>query len=145
MSKFANRSPFGTSQRIAYGISSGRTSPSGRGANCRSGLELGGSSGTHAVLNIFEHSKQDAGKGLGFTTAVERLDVLGEGELREALLYVRGSSDPVTADDAAAVLEVHRSVARGRLERLARAGLLETSFRRSSGRTGPGAGRPAKF
>lgn len=61
------------------------------------------------------------------------------------LLYVRGSAEPVTADDAAAVLEVHRSVARERLERLVRAGVLETRFARRSGRTGPGAGRPAKL
>jgi predicted ArsR family transcriptional regulator len=76
---------------------------------------------------------------------VERLDVIGESELREALLYVRGSSEPVTADDAAEVLGVHRSVARSRLERLLGAGLLEMSFARRSGRTGPGAGRPAKL
>jgi predicted ArsR family transcriptional regulator len=76
---------------------------------------------------------------------VERLDAIGEGALREALLYVRGSSEPVTADDAAEVLGVHRSVARSRLERLLQSGLLETSFARRSGRTGPGAGRPAKL
>jgi len=76
---------------------------------------------------------------------VERLDAIGESELREVLLYVRGSPRPVTADDAAEVLGVHRSVARGRLERLLRAGLLEMSFARRSGRTGPGAGRPAKL
>ena len=39
---------------------------------------------------------------------------------------------------------VHRSVARGRLERLAAAGLLEPAFERRTGRQGPGAGRPAK-
>jgi predicted ArsR family transcriptional regulator len=76
---------------------------------------------------------------------VERLDAIGDRELREALLYVRGSAEPVTADEAAAALEVHRSVARARLERLFRAGVLETSFARRSGRTGPGAGRPAKL
>lgn len=76
---------------------------------------------------------------------MSRLDAIGEDELRAALLYVRGSAQPVTADDAAAALAVHRSVARGRLERLVRAGVLETSFTRRSGRTGPGAGRPAKF
>ena len=75
---------------------------------------------------------------------VERLDAIGASELRSALLYVRGSPRPVTADDAAAALGVHRSVARSRLERLSRAGLLETSFERLSGRSGPGAGRPAK-
>jgi predicted ArsR family transcriptional regulator len=76
---------------------------------------------------------------------VERLDAIGESELREALLYVRGSAEPVTADEAAVALSVHRSVARGRLERLVRAGVVETSFARRSGRTGPGAGRPAKL
>lgn len=76
---------------------------------------------------------------------MNRLDAIGGSELRQALVYVRGSSVPVTADDAPAALEVHRSVARGRLERLVDAGLLETSFARRSGRTGPGAGRPAKL
>lgn len=76
---------------------------------------------------------------------MDRLDAIGESGLREALLCVRRSAQPVTADDAAAVLGVHRSVARSRLERLARAGVLATSFARRSGRTGPGAGRPAKL
>jgi predicted ArsR family transcriptional regulator len=74
-----------------------------------------------------------------------RLDGIGEPELREMLLYVRGSDAPVSADDAAALLGIHRSVARGRLERLLRVGLLETSFARRTGRSGPGAGRPAKL
>jgi predicted ArsR family transcriptional regulator len=76
---------------------------------------------------------------------VERLDGIGDRDLRTALLYVRGSPEPVSADDAAVALGLHRSVARGRLERLLRAGLLEAGFARRSGRTGPGAGRPAKL
>jgi predicted ArsR family transcriptional regulator len=76
---------------------------------------------------------------------VDRLDAIGVSELREALLYVRASAHPVTADEAAAGLRIHRSVARGRLERLVRAGVLDTSFARRSGRSGPGAGRPAKL
>jgi predicted ArsR family transcriptional regulator len=75
---------------------------------------------------------------------MERLDGIVAPELRTALLYVRGSDAPVTADDAAAALGVHRSVARSRLERLLEAGLLETTFVRRTGRSGPGAGRPAK-
>ena len=71
--------------------------------------------------------------------------MLGRQELRATLLYVRGSRAPVTADDAAVTLGVHRSVARERLERLLRAGLLQATFSRRSGRTGPGAGRPAKL
>jgi predicted ArsR family transcriptional regulator len=73
---------------------------------------------------------------------MERLDGIGSQELRAALLHVRGCHGPVTADDAAKALGIHRSVARSRLERLAQAGLLRASFARRSG--GPGAGRPAK-
>lgn len=76
---------------------------------------------------------------------MDRLDGVGRRELREALLYVRKSGEPVTADDAAVALGIHRGVARDRLEVLLRAGLLSTSFVRRSGRSGPGAGRPAKL
>lgn len=41
-------------------------------------------------------------------------------------------------------LDVSRSVARWRLERLVEAGLVTVGFERRSGKTGPGAGRPAK-
>ena len=76
---------------------------------------------------------------------MDRLDAIGSAELRSALLYVRGAPEPVTADDAARALAVDRSAARSRLERLLQAGLVEASFSRRSGRTGPGAGRPAKY
>jgi predicted ArsR family transcriptional regulator len=75
----------------------------------------------------------------------DRLAAVADPELREALLYARGSADGFTADDAAASLHVHRNVARSRLDRLAAAGLLEVSFARRTGRSGPGAGRPAKI
>jgi predicted ArsR family transcriptional regulator len=75
---------------------------------------------------------------------MHRLDVLGDRELRETLLFARAQELPVTADEVAAAHRVHRNVARGRLERLAEAGLLIASFERRTGRTGPGAGRPAK-
>jgi predicted ArsR family transcriptional regulator len=75
---------------------------------------------------------------------MHRLDGIGNQELRETLLYARAQPLPVTADDVAGAHGVHRNVARGRLERLADAGLLIRSFDRRTGRTGPGAGRPAK-
>ncbi len=65
--------------------------------------------------------------------------------LRLVLLYVRQSGEPVTADDVAAALGVHRGVARSRLERLLQAGLIEADFVRRLGRSGPGAGRPSKI
>jgi predicted ArsR family transcriptional regulator len=75
---------------------------------------------------------------------MQRLDAIGNSELRETLLFARSRALPVTADDVAAAHEIHRNVARSRLERLAEAGLLLPSFERRTGRTGPGAGRPAK-
>jgi predicted ArsR family transcriptional regulator len=72
------------------------------------------------------------------------LDAAGDPELRRALLAVRASAAPVTADDLAAALDVHRNVARARLERLVEAGALEPAYERRTGRSGPGAGRPAK-
>ncbi len=75
---------------------------------------------------------------------MRRLDTIGDRELRETLVFARAQSQPVTADDVAATQRVHRNVARGRLERLAQAGFLISSFERRTGRTGPGAGRPAK-
>src|SRR2546429_6061106 len=75
---------------------------------------------------------------------MHRLDAIGDRELRETLLFARAQALPVTADEVAAAQRIHRNVARGRLERLADAGLLIASFERRTGRTGPGAGRPAK-
>lgn len=75
---------------------------------------------------------------------MQRLDAIGNRELREALLFVRARPSPVTADELAAAQRVHRNVARSRLERLAEVGLLIPGFERRTGRTGPGAGRPAK-
>jgi predicted ArsR family transcriptional regulator len=75
---------------------------------------------------------------------MHRLDSIGDRELRETLLFARAQPLPVTADEVAVAQRIHRNVARGRLERLAQAGLLIASFERRTGRTGPGAGRPAK-
>jgi predicted ArsR family transcriptional regulator len=75
---------------------------------------------------------------------MEPLDVIGDPDLRATLLFARGRALPVTADEVAAAIGVHRNVARARLERLTEAGLLVFSFERRTNRTGPGAGRPAK-
>jgi predicted ArsR family transcriptional regulator len=51
----------------------------------------------------------------------------------------------VTRDDAAAALDVPRSVAAFHLDKLVDAGVVEVRFERISGRQGPGAGRPSKL
>lgn len=75
---------------------------------------------------------------------MERLDALGDPELRSAVLLVRAAPTPLTADEVAARLDISRSVARWRLERLVEAGLAIAGYERRRGRSGPGAGRPAK-
>lgn len=59
-----------------------------------------------------------------------------------ALLIDR--DDWVGRDDAADMIGVPRSVAAFHLDKLAEAGLVDVRFERPAGRTGPGAGRPAK-
>jgi predicted ArsR family transcriptional regulator len=59
-----------------------------------------------------------------------------------ALLVDRG--DWVGRDDAADALDVPRSVAAFHLDKLADAGLVDVRYERAPGRSGPGAGRPAK-
>lgn len=48
-------------------------------------------------------------------------------------------------DDAARALDIPRSVAAFHLDKLAEAGVVEVRFERTSGRRGPGAGRPSKL
>lgn len=58
--------------------------------------------------------------------------------------YVAGKTEPVTRDQASADLDLDRSVVAYHLDKLVDEGLLAASFARPPGRTGPGAGRPAK-
>jgi predicted ArsR family transcriptional regulator len=51
----------------------------------------------------------------------------------------------VTRDQASEALGIPRSVAAFHLDKLVEAGVVEITFERTSGRTGPGAGRPAKL
>lgn len=66
--------------------------------------------------------------------------------IRRALYeFVSRSTGPVGRDEAAAAVEIPRGTAAFHLERLVESGLLEAQFQRRSGKTGPGAGRPAKL
>jgi predicted ArsR family transcriptional regulator len=75
---------------------------------------------------------------------MDPLAAVGDPELREALLFARSQARAVTADELAEAKGLHRNVARSRLERLVEAGLLAIGYERRTGRSGPGAGRPAK-
>lgn len=77
--------------------------------------------------------------------AVDRVGVLSEPVRRKLYELVARAGTPVDRDMAARELGIGRPLAAFHLDRLVRAGLLDVEFHRRSGRTGPGAGRPAKF
>src|SRR3954470_20234483 len=70
--------------------------------------------------------------------------VLAEPTRRRVFEAVRSSDRPLTRDDVAGELGVRRPLAAFHLDRLVDAGLLDVSFARPPGRSGPGAGRPTK-
>lgn len=77
--------------------------------------------------------------------AVEAVSLLYEPVRRRLYEWVAAQPEAAGRDEAAAAVGVTRSLAAFHLDRLARAGLLDTEFRRLTGRSGPGAGRPAKL
>lgn len=69
---------------------------------------------------------------------------LGDATRRGIYVTVRESPEPVTASQIADLFDIHANVARHHLDRLVADGYLQVTRKRPSGRTGPGAGRPAK-
>jgi predicted ArsR family transcriptional regulator len=77
--------------------------------------------------------------------SVEAIGVLHEPVRRAVYEYTVGRGEPVGRNEVAEAVGIGRTLAAFHLDRLAEAGLLEVSYARRSGRTGPGAGRPAKL
>ena len=78
----------------------------------------------------------------------EQLDavgVLAEPVRRALYQHVARQPEPVSRERAAEAVGVPLHTAKFHLDRLVDAGLLEVEFRRLTGRTGPGAGRPSKL
>lgn len=86
---------------------------------------------------------------MGHTTdnesGLEVLASLAEPARRALYDLVATASEPVSRDEAAEAVGVSRQVAAYHLDRLADDGLLEVEFRRLTGKSGPGAGRPSKL
>jgi len=80
-----------------------------------------------------------------FGGRVTRLSALADPVRRALYRFVAAQAEPVSREQAADGVEVPVHTARHHLDRLVEAGLLATEFRRLTGRTGPGAGRPAKL
>ena len=58
--------------------------------------------------------------------------------------FITGCREPAGRDEAAAAVGIGRALAVYHLDKMVDAGLLTASYRRPPGRSGPGAGRPAK-
>jgi predicted ArsR family transcriptional regulator len=76
---------------------------------------------------------------------VQAVAVLEEPTRRRLYEYVIAQPEPVSRDEAATAVGIPRTTAAFHLDKLAEEGLLATCHERRTGRTGPGAGRPAKL
>jgi predicted ArsR family transcriptional regulator len=81
----------------------------------------------------------------GIADQVATIALLDEPTRRRVFEFASASRHAVSRDDVAAELGINRELAAFHLERLLNGGLLKAEYRRRSGRTGPGAGRPAKL
>ena len=81
----------------------------------------------------------------GIGPALDDAAVLAEPVRRALYEYVARTGREVGRDEAARATHVERALAAFHLDKLVHAGFLEATFRRLSGRTGPGAGRPSKL
>lgn len=72
------------------------------------------------------------------------VSLLDEPVRRRLYDWVVGEARPVGREEAAGALGITRALATFHLDKLADAGLLEAGYQRLSGKTGPGAGRPAR-
>jgi len=76
---------------------------------------------------------------------IQTISLLDEPLRRRLYEYVRDRRDAVGRDEAAGACGISRSLAAFHLDRLVEGGLLSVEYRRLTGRTGRGAGRPAKL
>jgi predicted ArsR family transcriptional regulator len=80
-----------------------------------------------------------------FASRVAGVGALVEPARRALYLYVAEQSEPVSREQAASACDLPLHSAKFHLDRLVAEGLLEVSYARLTGRTGPGAGRTAKL
>lgn len=76
---------------------------------------------------------------------LDRLLALCEPARRDLYFFLAERGGWVSRDEAATEMGLRRGLVAHHLDRLADDGLLEVEYRRLTGRSGPGAGRPAKL
>jgi len=77
--------------------------------------------------------------------SLNAITALGDSTRRALYDLVVASATPVSRDEAADAVGIARGTAAFHLDRLVASGALDVEYRRLSGRTGPGSGRPAKL
>ncbi|MBA2558905.1 MAG: transcriptional regulator [Propionibacteriales bacterium] len=80
-----------------------------------------------------------------FAERVSAVAALAEPIRRDLYLFVAAQPEPISRDQGSQGVGVARHTAKFHLDKLVEEGLLDTEFRRLSGRRGPGAGRPTKL
>lgn len=76
---------------------------------------------------------------------ITAISALADPVRRRLYEFVSSQNDAVSRESAASEIGVSLPKAKFHLERLVAEGLLESEYRRLSGKSGPGAGRPAKL
>jgi predicted ArsR family transcriptional regulator len=109
--------------------------------NEHDGTDATTDSGTEAVAE----DRVDGGAQETAERSIAAVAALSDPGRRAIYRFVSRSPLPVSRDEVAATTGLSRSTAAFHLDRLAEAGLLEVEYRRLSGRSGPGSGRPAKL
>jgi predicted ArsR family transcriptional regulator len=80
-----------------------------------------------------------------FERQLGSLGALEEPVRQKLYFFVAGHDGDVSRDEAAEAAGVSRALAAFHLDKLVEAGLLEATYKRLSGKAGPGAGRPSKL
>jgi predicted ArsR family transcriptional regulator len=79
------------------------------------------------------------------TTQISAIATLNEPVRRALYAYVLSRAEAVGREEAAQAVGIARELAAFHVDKLLEQGLLDVEYRRRSGRSGPGAGRPAKL
>jgi predicted ArsR family transcriptional regulator len=79
------------------------------------------------------------------TSQISAVAALNEPVRRALYTYVSQKPEAVGREEAAHAVGITRELAAFHLDKLLEEGLLDVEYRRISGRSGPGAGRPAKL
>jgi predicted ArsR family transcriptional regulator len=89
--------------------------------------------------------RTDPPRSAELASQISAVAALNEPVRRALYTYILEKSEAVGREEAAQAVGITRELAAFHLDKLLEEGLLDVEYRRISGRSGPGAGRPAKL